>query len=93
MLDVLSVGTDGLARAGGFVVDFGELGHFVGEFVVVLDPVLAAAVEERHVVVAVVLELPICVGGEPVGVVTVEDDCGVLANSVISRAGPRSPPS
>jgi len=85
VLDVIAVRADGLAWPGGVVLDFRKGGSLVGQRVVVLDPVVPAAVEQADVVVAVVLELPVGVGRKPVGVVAVEDDRRVLADAVAAH--------
>src|SRR5829696_1280279 len=46
-----------------------------------LHPLLAGAVHEQHLVVAVVLEVPVGVGGEPVVAVAVQDDRVVVRDA------------
>lgn len=82
LLDVVAVRADVLEGTLGGVVLLREGRDFVGRRIVVVDPVVAAAVHQVNVLVAVVLELPVSVGGEPVGVVAVEDDRGVLGDTV-----------
>ena len=69
-------------------VGLGQLvaGRVVGRHVgrqrqAVVQPVLAPAVEDADVVVAVQLELPVRPGGEPVVVVAVQDDRRVGADA------------
>ncbi len=53
----------------------------LGDRALFFEPFLAAAVDEADVLVAVELQLPQCVGGEPVVVVTVEEDGGLVGNA------------
>ena len=55
-------------------------------------PLLAAAVEQLDVVVAVELEVPVGVGGEPVVVAAVEDDGVVVGDALARTAAPRTAP-
>ena len=72
--DVITVGAKIGIHAGGLVVgrrvlrDFGSSGALFG------DPFGAAAIHQTNVFVAVILEEPEGVGGEPVVVVAIEDD-------------------
>src|SRR3954470_9898155 len=50
-------------------------------------PLLAAAVEQLHRLVAVELEVPIGVGGEPVVVAAVEDNGVVVADALVRQQG------
>ena len=49
------------------------------------DPLLARAVHQPHVVVAVVLQVPVRVGGEPVVAVAVEDDRVVVRDAAAAE--------
>jgi hypothetical protein len=57
------------------------------EWTVVQLPLLAAAVEQLHVLVPVQLEIPVRVGGEPVVVAAVEDDLVVVADAALGEQG------
>ncbi len=64
------------AREGGGAV-VGDLGH---RLAVLGDPLLARAVDQLHPVVAVVEEVPVGVGGEPVVAIAIEDDGVVVGD-------------
>src|SRR5882724_6856658 len=53
-------------------------------------PLLAAAVEQLHVLVPVQLEVPVRVGGEPVVVPAVQDDGVVAGNAALRHKGAES---
>src|SRR5260370_7254931 len=53
----------------------------LGERPFLFEPFLAAAVNEANILVAVVFQLPEGVGGEPVVVVAVEQNGGVVGNA------------
>ena len=53
----------------------------LGQCALFVEPFLAAAVDEADVLVTVELQVPQGVGGEPVVVVTVEEDGGVVGNA------------
>jgi len=59
----------------------GDFGRILGERALLFDPFLAAAVDEANVFVAVQLQLPEGVSGEPVVVVAVKKDGGVVGNA------------
>ena len=59
----------------------------IGQLAGVQLPLLAAAVEETDVVVAVVGEEPVRVGGEPVVVAAVEDDGVVVGDATLREQG------
>ncbi len=83
---VVAEGADrGVLRLG-LVVGGGALGHVVAgdQLAGVQLPLLAAAVEELDVVVAVQLEVPVGVGREPVVVAAVEDH-GVVVGDALGR--------
>jgi hypothetical protein len=60
----------------------GPLGDVLDELAAVELPLLAPAVEQLHVGVAVQLELPVGVGGEPVVVAAVEHDGVVVGDAL-----------
>ena len=60
----------------------GDVGR---QLAALVDPLLAAAVQDPHVVVAVELQIPVGVGGEPVVLVAVEDDGRVVADSALAE--------
>src|SRR6202521_5286 len=76
-----------LASAEGFVCARNVIGRrddvygILGELALLLEPLLAATVDEADVLVAVKLQLPEGVGGEPVVVVAVEKDAGAVGNA------------
>src|SRR5271155_4830112 len=59
----------------------GDRGRLGGEKKPFGDPFFAAAINEAHIFVAVIFQLPEGVGGEPVVVVAVKEDDGVFANT------------
>ena len=62
-----------------------RVGQLVGELAGVELPLLAAAVEQPDVVVAVELEVPVGVGGEPVVVAAVEHDGVVVGDAALGQ--------
>ena len=64
-----------------------RVGELVGQLAGVELPLLAAAVEELDVCVAVELEVPVGVGGEPVVVAAVEDDGVVVGDAALGQQG------
>ena len=62
-----------------------RVGQLVGQLAGVELPLLAAAVEELDVLVAVELEVPVGVGGEPVVVAAVEHDGVVVGDAALGE--------
>ena len=60
-------------------------GQLVGQLAGVELPLLASAVEQLHVLVAVQLEVPVGVGGEPVVVAAVEHDRVVVGDAAVGE--------
>src|SRR2546425_10159006 len=59
----------------------GDVGGILGELALFFQPLFAAAVDEANVLVAVKLQLPEGVSREPVVVVAIEKDGGVVGNA------------
>ena len=79
--DLVAIGTDGgVALAGGELLRLVG-GHLRGGGAALGDPLLTRPVHELHVVMAVVLQVPEGVGGEPVVAVAVEDHGVVVRHS------------
>jgi len=79
--DFFLVGAQGFVGAGNVIRGWRDVRGIFGYRALFFEPFLAAAVDEADVLVAVELQLPQCVGGEPVVVVTVEEDGGVVGNA------------
>jgi hypothetical protein len=83
--DVFLAGANGFVRAAGVIGGRGNFGGFGGQRTLLFHPLFTAAVDQADVFVAVVFQLPQSVGGEPVVVVTVEQDSGVVGDSGIAQ--------
>jgi len=80
--DLVAERADGVVGVLGGVAGGGAGGHLVDERAGVELPLLASAVEQLDVVVAVELELPVRVRGEPVVVAAVEHDGVVVGDAL-----------
>ncbi|GAB3310300.1 hypothetical protein GCM10027451_20890 [Geodermatophilus aquaeductus] len=80
--DLVAEGADGGVGVLGLVLRGRALDGVRRERTAVELPLLATAVEELDLVVAVELEVPVGVGGEPVVVAAVEDDGVVVADAL-----------
>src|SRR5207253_5324852 len=80
-----------LACANGFVGTRNAIGRgsdvrgILGNCALLLEPFLAAAIDEADVLMAVELQLPKGVRGEPVVVVAVEKNSGVIGNAGVGK--------
>src|SRR6185503_20233435 len=81
-LHLVALGADGLVAGLGGEARGGEARHVGGGGAVLADPLLARRVEQLDVVVPVVLQVPVGVGGEPVVAVAVEHDQVVVGDAV-----------
>src|SRR5580658_11116532 len=76
---------DGLVRPGGTIGGRRHVRRFRGERSVLRNPLLAAPIDQANVLVAVIFQLPKGVGGEPVVVVPVQQNRGVVRDSRLSE--------
>ena len=83
--DLVAEGADRVVLLGRGVRRLLAGGQLVGQLAGVELPLLAAAVEELDVLVAVELEVPVGVGGEPVVVAAVEDHGVVVADAPLGQ--------
>ena len=83
--DLVAQRADGAVRVGRRVVGGGALRDLGDELAGVELPLLPPAVEQLHVVVPVDLEVPVCVGGEPVVVPAVEHDRVIVADAPLGQ--------
>src|SRR6202041_1256873 len=62
-----------------------NLGGIGGQRTLFFHPLLATAIDEPGILVAVIFQLPQSVGGEPVVIVTVKKNCGVVGNAGLAQ--------
>src|SRR5882762_4079678 len=79
--DFFLAGTNGIVGAGDVIGRGGDVRGILCDGTLFLEPFLAAAVDEANVLMAIKLQLPEGVGGEPVVVVAIEKDGGVIGNA------------
>src|SRR6266568_91219 len=73
--------TQGFIGVGNVIGRGSDLCRILGERALFLEPFLAAAVDEAHILVAIIFQLPEGVSGEPVVVVAIEQNGGVIGNA------------
>ncbi len=79
--DFFLASAKGIVGAGDVIGRGRDVCGILGDRALFFEPFLAAAVDEADVPVAVQLQLPKGVGGEPVVVVAIEQDGGVVGNA------------
>src|SRR6266849_9243605 len=79
--DFFLASAKGFVNAGDVIRSGRDLDGILGELTLFLEPFLAATVDEADVLVAVKFQLPQGVGGEPVVVVAIKKDGGVVGNA------------
>ncbi len=78
---VVAEGAQGFVDSGHAIGRRGHLRGILGQWTLLFEPFLAAAVDQLHVLVAVILQLPEGIGGEPVVVVAIEKYGGVVGDA------------
>src|SRR5712664_1557335 len=79
--NIVFVGAKGFIEAGDAIGGRGDVDGILGQRALLFEPFLAAAVDEPDVLVAVIFQLPKGVSGEPIVVVAVEKNGGVIGNA------------
>src|SRR4029077_15452641 len=74
-----------LVRAGDAVGRWRNLRGVLGQRALLFQPLLASAVDQLHILVPLILQLPEGVGREPVVVVTVEQDGRIIGDSRLTQ--------
>src|SRR5207237_7418006 len=72
---------DGRVSLGNAIGAWADIGSLFGERALLFEPFLAATVDQPNVFMAVELQLPKGVSGEPVVVVAINNDSGLLGNA------------
>src|SRR6266850_533725 len=79
--NIVFVGAKGFIEAGDAIGGRRDVDGILGQRALLFEPFLAAAVDEPDVFVAVIFELPEGVGGEPIVVIAVKKNGGVVGNA------------
>ena len=79
--DLLFVCANRLIRTTCMVRDRRNLGHVGCERPLFRNPFFTTSIDKSNVVVAVIFQLPEGVGGEPIVIVSVKQNCGVIPYS------------
>src|SRR6266481_939981 len=79
--DFFLAGAEGIVNARNVIGRGGDFGGILCERSLFLEPLFAATVDEANVLMAVELQLPESVSGEPVVVVAIKKDGGVVGNA------------